>query len=71
MHESTFGYNVSRAYPYPWFTWVVIIGGVLATALFSVINLAADGYELMYTTPTCLDRALSFAANTVQHRPDL
>jgi hypothetical protein len=46
MYESVFGYNLSRGYPYRWFTWLVVIGGVLATALFSVVNLAADGYEL-------------------------
>jgi hypothetical protein len=50
MHKSIFSYNLSRPYPYPWFTWVVVIGGVLATALFSVVNLAADGYELVYKT---------------------
>ena len=47
MKESVFSYNLSRPYPYPWFTWVTVVGGILATALFSIINLAADGYELM------------------------
>ena len=47
MHKSIFSYNLSRPYPYPWFTWIVFIIGILATTLFSVINLAADGYELV------------------------
>jgi hypothetical protein len=47
MHKSVFSYNLSRPYPYTWFTWVVVIGGILATAIFSFVNLVADGYELM------------------------
>jgi len=46
MHESIFNYNLSRPYPYRWFTWVVLFGGLIATAIFSVVNLAADGYYL-------------------------
>ena len=48
MHKSVFSYNLSRPYPYTWFTWVVVIGGILATAIFSFVNLVADGYELVY-----------------------
>jgi hypothetical protein len=47
MHESFFSYNLARPYPYRWFTWVVVTGGLAATTLFSAINLAADGYDLM------------------------
>jgi hypothetical protein len=47
MHKSIFSYGLSRPYPYRWFTWVVVVGGILAAALFSVLNVAADGYELM------------------------
>jgi hypothetical protein len=43
---SWFTYPISRPYPYPWFKWVVIIGGILVTVLFTVINLAATGYVL-------------------------
>jgi hypothetical protein len=45
MHESIFSYNITRPYPYQWFTWLVVLGGIAATALFSVINLAANGYD--------------------------
>ena len=48
MHESVFSYNLSRPYPYRWFTWVVFVGGIIAAALFTVINVAADGYNLRY-----------------------
>ena len=52
MQLPSFSYSISRVYPYPWFTWVVIIGGICATVLFSALNLAANGYNLVvqYTT---------------------
>lgn len=51
-HESYFSYNITRPYPFRWFSWVVFVGGIVASILFSVINLAADGYVLktIYTT---------------------
>jgi hypothetical protein len=45
MYESIFNYNITRPYPYRWFTWTVVLGGIAAAALFSVINLAANGYD--------------------------
>ena len=50
--ESLFTYSVTRNYPFPWFTWVVIGGGVVLTVLFSILNLATSGYDLqtIYTT---------------------
>lgn len=48
MHESAFSYSLLRPYPYRWFTWTTLIGGLAFTALFSVINLAAVGYETKY-----------------------
>ncbi|MCJ1468157.1 hypothetical protein MMC07_006785 [Pseudocyphellaria aurata] len=51
-HVPSFGYPVTRPYPYKWFPWVVLIGGILSLVLFSAINLAANGYDLnvQYTT---------------------
>ena len=45
-HVSYFSYNLSRPYPFRWFTPVVVVGGVVLTALFSVLNFAANGYVL-------------------------
>ena len=45
-HMPEFGYPVSRPYPYRWFSWVVVVGGIIATVLFSLINFAANGYQL-------------------------
>ena len=52
MHSSWFSYNISKPYPFNWFTPVVLVGGIIFTVLFSVINLAANGYYLtsIYTT---------------------
>ena len=52
MYESVFSYNLTRAYPYRWFTLVVLLGGLASLVLFSVVNLAANGYilEVVYTT---------------------
>jgi hypothetical protein len=49
MHESIFSYNITKPYPYRWFTWLVVLGGIAAAALFSVINLAANGYDARYS----------------------
>lgn len=46
MPGSIFSYNLTRKYSYPWFTWFVLAGGIAATVIFTVINLAANGYEL-------------------------
>jgi len=52
MHTSSFSYNLSRPYPYRWFTPVAVVGGIIATVLFSAVNLATNGYQLktIYTT---------------------
>lgn len=42
-----FSYTVTRPYPFPWVTPIVIIGGTLATVLFSFLNVAATGFELV------------------------
>jgi hypothetical protein len=45
MQLPSFNYLISRPYPYKWFTWVVLVGGTCAT-IFSILNLAANGYVL-------------------------
>ncbi|KAI0838456.1 hypothetical protein F5Y06DRAFT_303776 [Hypoxylon sp. FL0890] len=49
-HRSIFSYNITRAYPLKWFTPVVVVGGIIATALVSFLNVAATGYELVSTS---------------------
>jgi hypothetical protein len=53
MHQSVFSYNITRPYPFRWFTLTVVIGGIIAAAaLFSFINVAATGYELYAVSST-------------------
>ncbi|KAF2027288.1 hypothetical protein EK21DRAFT_50362, partial [Setomelanomma holmii] len=47
MYESIFSYGLSRPYPFQWFTPAVFVGGIIATALFSFLNIAATGYEMV------------------------
>lgn len=46
MYESIFSYGLSRPYPFRWFTPSVFIGGIIATAVLSFLNVAATGYEM-------------------------
>ncbi|KAF5594608.1 uncharacterized protein FSUBG_9374 [Fusarium subglutinans] len=45
MHASYFSYTLSRPYPYVWFTPVVLVGGLIATALIAFLSVATQGYE--------------------------
>ncbi|KAM0468651.1 hypothetical protein ACHAP7_010719 [Fusarium lateritium] len=45
MHTSYFSYNLSRPYPYAWFTPIVVVGGLIATALIAFLSVATQGYE--------------------------
>ncbi|KAF3023600.1 hypothetical protein E8E14_012112 [Neopestalotiopsis sp. 37M] len=49
-HQSLFSYELTRPYPYKWFTPVVTIGAVLFAALFSFLNLGSSGYNLVLKT---------------------
>ncbi|OTA93897.1 hypothetical protein M434DRAFT_30579 [Hypoxylon sp. CO27-5] len=49
-YTSTFGYGLTRKYPFRWFTPVVIIGGLIATVLISLANLGSSGYVLLVET---------------------
>ncbi len=44
MDSSMFSYNISRPYPFRWFTPVVFVGGAIALVLFSLLNLVSTGY---------------------------
>ena len=47
----SFGYPIRRRYPYSWFKWVTLFGGICFTVFFTALNLAANGYvlKLQYT----------------------
>ena len=48
MAQSFFSYTLTRPYPFRWFTWAVVLGGISFTVFFSFVNIAADGYILRY-----------------------
>ncbi|KAH0350079.1 hypothetical protein KCU81_g2833, partial [Aureobasidium melanogenum] len=45
-----FSYNVTRDYPYNWFTPAAILGGMFLTALFSAINFFSTAYNMVSVT---------------------
>ncbi|KAH9906339.1 hypothetical protein F4778DRAFT_643712 [Xylariomycetidae sp. FL2044] len=49
-HKSTFSYNITRPYPFRWLTPVVVVGGIILTALVSFVNVATSGYQLVATS---------------------
>jgi hypothetical protein len=46
MHSSLFSYSISRPWPFKWFTPTVVVGGVVATIFFSILNFISSGYSL-------------------------
>ncbi|KAK5060043.1 hypothetical protein LTR84_009927 [Exophiala bonariae] len=65
MYTSIFSYQLSRPYPYRWFTYVVFLGGgAAAIALFSVISLAANGYTTSLTPTVREELSTSTWSNT-------
>jgi hypothetical protein len=45
-------YPVTRDYPYKWFKWLVLFGGIFMIVVSSILNFSANGYSLAvkYTT---------------------
>ncbi|GIZ46228.1 hypothetical protein CKM354_000936200 [Cercospora kikuchii] len=50
--NSFFEYPLSRPFPSPIFTWIIIVGGLVLTVLFSFVAVASNAYQLesVYTT---------------------
>lgn len=46
QHQSFFTYHQSRPYPFKWFTPLIIVIFILATVLFSLLNLVTTGYQI-------------------------
>lgn len=49
MSPSMLTYNLTRPYPYRWYTPVLAVGFVIAAVLFSFINYVSSGYTLQAT----------------------
>lgn len=46
MSTSVFTYNLTRPYPYRWYTPLIIVRFLLAAVLFSFLNYVSSGYTL-------------------------
>ncbi|KAI4610305.1 hypothetical protein J4E80_008069 [Alternaria sp. BMP 0032] len=49
-HQARFAYPMVRPYPYRWYTPVVVVGGLCLTTLFTYINVAISGFDLVFET---------------------
>jgi hypothetical protein len=47
MHQSLFSYSITKPYPFAWFTPVVVVGFVVFTIIFSMINFVSNGFILI------------------------
>ena len=47
MHNQwlSFSYPLERPYPFRWFTWVALFGGLIAAVFLSFVSVATQGYE--------------------------
>jgi hypothetical protein len=50
QHSSLFSYNITRPYPFRWFTPVAIVLVVLFTVFFSFLNFVSTGFDLVVLT---------------------
>lgn len=44
-HTSAFSYNLTRPYPFRWFTPVVVVGCIALAAIFSLLNYISAGFS--------------------------
>jgi hypothetical protein len=64
-HKSFFEYNTTKPYPLRWFTPAVIVGGLLAAALFTLLNFTSNGFVLI--VETSLDPNATIAGDSRLH----
>ncbi|KAI1460421.1 hypothetical protein F4805DRAFT_392374 [Annulohypoxylon moriforme] len=67
-YESFFSYSVSRPFPFRWFTPGAIIGGIISLALFTFLNFASSGYNLVVQISSNPNDTVS-GGNWLQHWP--
>ncbi|OBT65435.1 hypothetical protein VE03_06068 [Pseudogymnoascus sp. 23342-1-I1] len=66
MAPSLFTYNITRPYPFRWFTPLVVISSILALLLFTTLNLVTAGYVL--STESSQNPNATIAANGLWFR---
>lgn len=68
-YESSFTYNITRPYPFRWFTPVVLIGGIVLAALFTFLNFASSAYILTIEATADPNATMSRYVNSMQLWP--
>ncbi|KAF4963059.1 hypothetical protein FSARC_8890 [Fusarium sarcochroum] len=52
MYQSFHSYHLTRPYPYRWFSPLALMGGIIATVGFSLLNVASQGYTTYSNSTT-------------------
>jgi len=68
QHQSIFSYSLSRPFPFRWFTPGTVVGAIVFTALFSFLNFASSGYNLIVQTSSNPNVTIS-QGDWLQHWP--
>ncbi|KAJ8114687.1 hypothetical protein OPT61_g3501 [Boeremia exigua] len=66
---SIFSYNLTRPFPFRWFTPVAVIGGLGLTVLFTFLNFASNGYVLAIEMSSNPNATLSKSMDSMQRWP--
>ncbi|KAK7912183.1 hypothetical protein PG985_014664 [Apiospora marii] len=69
QHSSFFNYNITRPFPFKWFTPVAVVGGIVLTALFTFVNVAQNGYIMSVEMTADPNATVSQAASSLQWWP--
>lgn len=70
QHRSFFRYNITRPWPFRWFTLGVVIGGITLTVLFTFLNIASTGYNMVIQTSADPNKT-TLNEGWLQHWPSL
>lgn len=68
-YRSFFSYNLTRPFPFRWFTPVAVIGGLILTVLFTFLNFASSGYVLAIEMSTNPNATLSQSMGSMLRWP--
>lgn len=67
-HQSVFSYAIARPFPFRWFTPGAVLGGITFIALFTFLNFASSGYDLIVQTSSSPNDTIS-QGNWLKHWP--
>ncbi|EMD92171.1 hypothetical protein COCC4DRAFT_188987 [Bipolaris maydis ATCC 48331] len=68
-HKSLFSYNLTRPFPFRWFTPGAVVGGLILTAVFTFVNFASSGYVLAIEMSSNPNVTLSQSMGSMNYWP--